>query len=105
MSVSIRMVRYGKKNAPMYRIIAIDKRRAYRAECLDTLGTYNPVTGKFVNFHAVRIAALVKKGAQMSDTVAKLYRKHQKSAGSSIIAPITSVPKEPTTSEAVKSEA
>lgn len=105
MSVSIRMVRYGKKNAPMYRIIAVDKRRAYRAECLDTLGTYNPVTGKFVNFHAARVAEWVKKGAQMSDTVAKLYRKHQKGAGSSVVAPIVVAPKEPTTSEAVKSEA
>lgn len=96
MAVSIRMARYGKKNEPMYRIIAIDKRRAHHAECLENLGTYNPIKGKFVQFHVTKLEAWVAKGAQMTDTVAKLYRLHKKGAGSAAVkaaAPVAPAPK------------
>ena len=47
---------------------------------LDNLGTYNPVTGEFVQFHVDRIDEWIKKGAIPSDSVKKLYKRFKKGA-------------------------
>ncbi len=78
MAVKIRLARIGKKHAPFYRVVAIDERKKRDGECLENLGTYNPLNGKFVQFHAERIDAWVKKGAQMTDSVKKLYKTYRK---------------------------
>ena len=78
MSVKIRLSRIGTKNAPCYRIIAIDSRKKRDGEFLENLGTYDPLKGSLIQFHRDRIDYWISKGAQPSLTVARLYKQHAK---------------------------
>lgn len=78
MSVSIRLARIGKKKAPFYRIVAVDKRKKRDGQYLENLGTYNPLTGEVVQFHAEQFQAWVNKGAVPSDTVLRIQKSHLK---------------------------
>lgn len=82
MSVKIRFSRIGKKNAPFYRIVAIDSQSKRDGEPLEILGTYNPLTGQIIQFHAERVKARIAQGAIISDAVHKIYKRHQKSTES-----------------------
>ncbi|MBA3752239.1 30S ribosomal protein S16 [Candidatus Dependentiae bacterium] len=79
MAVKIRLARIGKIHAPMYRIVAIDSRKKRDGEALDILGTYNPLTGEIVQFHADRINHWESQGAIMTDAVKKIQKLHKKS--------------------------
>lgn len=78
MSVRIRLARIGKKKAPFYRIVAIDKRVKRDGKFLENLGTFNPISGEIIQFHEDRIQAWVDKGAVPSDTVKKLQHRFKK---------------------------
>ncbi len=78
MSVKIRLARIGTKNAPVYRIVATDVRNKRDGQALEILGTYNPISGKFAQFHLEQIDAWMNKGAQMTDTVKRLHKKYKK---------------------------
>ena len=67
MAVKIRLSRIGKKNAPFYRIVAIDERKKRDGASLEILGTYNPRSGQFVQFHEARIQHWIGLGAQETD--------------------------------------
>lgn len=79
MSVKIRLTRTGTKNAPSYRIIAIDSRKKRDGESLEILGSYNPITGQVMNFNQESVDAWIKNGAEMSDAVKKIQKLHRKS--------------------------
>ena len=51
MAVAIRLARIGKKKAPFYRIVAIDSRRKRDGGSLENLGTFNPLTCEFIQYH------------------------------------------------------
>lgn len=78
MSVRIRLARIGKKKAPFYRIVAIDKRVKRDGKFLENLGTFNPISGEIVQFHADRVQAWIEKGAIPSDSVKKLQDRVKK---------------------------
>jgi len=80
MAVKIRLSRIGKKNRPMWRIVAIDSRKKRDGAYLENLGTYNPLTQELVQFHADRVLDWVSKGAVCSETVTKLVKLHKRSA-------------------------
>jgi small subunit ribosomal protein S16 len=80
MAVKIRMARVGKKNAPYFRIVAVDSRKKRDGACIEDLGTYNPITGKMIQFHKDRIDAWIAQGATPSDTVKRLYKLQKKSS-------------------------
>lgn len=80
MAVKIRISRIGKKNAPFFRIVAIDERKKRDGASLEILGTYNPRSGEFIQFHEERINHWVKLGAQTSDAVKKLQKAYKKPA-------------------------
>ena len=42
--VSIRLTRTGRKDAPSYRIVVVDKTKPRETEFIDYLGHYNPRT-------------------------------------------------------------
>ncbi|NBO99516.1 MAG: 30S ribosomal protein S16 [Proteobacteria bacterium] len=84
MAVMIRLARIGKKKAPFFRIVAIDKRSKRDGQYLENLGTYNPLTGELVQFHVEKIEAWLSKGALPSDTVKRL----QKQYATSLKAPV-----------------
>lgn len=73
MSVRIRLARVGKKNAPMFRIVATDRRKMTKSMGIENLGTYNPMTGAYIQFRVDRYEDWIKKGAIPTDSVKKLY--------------------------------
>jgi small subunit ribosomal protein S16 len=75
MAVKIRLARYGAKKKPFYRVVATDAMSPRDGRFLEILGTYDPrnkTTG--LNLKLEAIAAWVTKGAQMTDTVRKIYK-------------------------------
>lgn len=75
MAVRIRLTRVGATKRPSYRVIAIDRRRSRDGRALEILGFYDPLTDPAtVKLDTERINAWIGKGAQPSDTVAKLIR-------------------------------
>lgn len=82
MAVKIRFARVGKKNAPMFRIVAIDSQRKRDGQSLEILGAYNPRSGEIVQFHADRIEHWVNNGAVLSDAVKRLQKNYRRTAGS-----------------------
>jgi small subunit ribosomal protein S16 len=75
LAVRIRLTRVGATKRPAYRVIAIDKRRSRDGRALEILGYYDPLTEPAtVNLDTAKINAWIGKGAQPSETVAKLMR-------------------------------
>jgi small subunit ribosomal protein S16 len=81
LAVRIRLTRVGATKRPAYRVIAIDKRRSRDGRALEILGFYDPLTEPAtVQLDTARIQAWIGKGAQPSDTVAKLMRQSEREA-------------------------
>jgi small subunit ribosomal protein S16 len=72
--VTIRLSRYGRKKAPFYRVIVVDSRKKRDGAFLEVLGFWNPEKGD-KKIDKVNLEAWIKKGAQVSDTVKKLFIK------------------------------
>ncbi len=73
--VKIRMSRVGRKNLPIFTIVATDSRAPRDGEVLEKLGQYNPKAAealKGVNVEGIK--AWLSKGAQLSDTVRTLLK-------------------------------
>ena len=75
MAVRIRLTRVGAKKAPAYRVVVADSRSARDSRSIETIGHYNPRTEpvEFV-IDADKAKAWLAKGAQPSETVARLLR-------------------------------
>ncbi len=72
----IRLSRRGARKQPIYRIVVIEKDRARDGRNLEVVGIYNPRTNPTtIDMKKDRVDFWVSKGAQMSETVAKLYKK------------------------------
>ena len=77
--VKIRLARGGRKKRPFYRVVAADSRMARDGRFLEVLGTYNPLSNpKEIKFKNDRVEYWIGEGAQMSETVAALYKKAKK---------------------------
>lgn len=73
----IRLARFGAKKKPTYRVVVIDKERARNSRSVEVVGTYNPVSQpQAVNLNHERIQYWLKQGAQPSETVSRLLKKH-----------------------------
>jgi small subunit ribosomal protein S16 len=73
----IRLARFGAKKKPSYRVVVIEKERARDSRALEVVGLYNPVARPaVVKLNHDRIAYWRGKGAQLSDTVARLVEKN-----------------------------
>jgi small subunit ribosomal protein S16 len=72
--VAIRFSRFGRKQAPVYRIIAIDSKKRREGRPLEWLGFYNPIS-KEVNLDAPNIKKWLNTGAQPSESVKKLLKR------------------------------
>ena len=73
--VKIRMARGGRKNRPVYTIVATNSRTARDGQFLEKLGQYDPKAAealKFVNVEGIK--SWISKGAQLSDTVRSLLK-------------------------------
>jgi small subunit ribosomal protein S16 len=75
MAVRIRLTRVGAKKQPTYRVIVADSRKARDSRSIETIGHYNPRTEPVeVNIDEEKARQWLEKGAQPSDTVARLFR-------------------------------
>lgn len=75
MAVRIRLTRVGATKQPTYRVVVADARSARDSRSLETIGHYNPRTEPIeLKIDAERAKAWLAKGAQPSDTVARLLR-------------------------------
>jgi small subunit ribosomal protein S16 len=69
------MARFGAKKKPTYRLVVIEKDRARDSRAVEIVGHYNPVANpKVVSIKHDRVEYWMKKGAQPSDTVARLLK-------------------------------
>ena len=73
--VRIRLTRVGATKQPTYRVVVANEGSARDSRSIETLGHYNPraTPVEFV-VDAERAKAWLAKGAQPSDTVARLFR-------------------------------
>ncbi len=78
MAVRLRLSRIGRKKVPFFRIVAIDSKKSRDGEALDILGTYNGLTGEIMNFNFEKADLWIQRGAEMVDSVKKLYKKAKK---------------------------
>jgi small subunit ribosomal protein S16 len=75
MAVRIRLTRVGAKKQPTYRVIVADSRKARDSRSIETIGHYNPRTEPVeVNIDEEKARQWLEKGAQPSNTVARLFR-------------------------------
>jgi small subunit ribosomal protein S16 len=73
LAVKIRLARAGAKKAPFYRVVAADSRAPRDGRFIEILGRYNPRTNpSTIEMDIEKIDAWIAKGAQPSETVAKL---------------------------------
>ena len=73
MAVRIRLTRVGATKQPAYRVVVTDSRNARDGRPIETIGHYNPRRDpvEFV-VDAEKTKSWLAKGAQPSDTVARL---------------------------------
>lgn len=73
MAVSMRLVRFGGKKAPFYRIVVADRRSARDGRFIDQVGTYDPKKNPAeFRFKEEKAIEWLKKGAQATPTVRQL---------------------------------
>lgn len=70
----IRLQRFGKKRAPIYRISVLEKSTRRDGRPVEVIGFYNPKT-KDLYFNKERAEYWVSKGAQPTETVAVLLKR------------------------------
>ncbi len=78
MAVKLRLKRFGRRNRPFYRIVAIDGRRARDSITIEDLGYYDPIAkdeGKRFKVDSERVKYWLGVGAQPSETVKNILKK------------------------------
>jgi small subunit ribosomal protein S16 len=75
--VVIRLRRAGSKKRPFFRVVVTDARAARDSSFVEILGHYNPRSKPaLVRVDKERVAYWLGKGAQPSDSVRTLIRRH-----------------------------
>jgi small subunit ribosomal protein S16 len=73
--LKIRLQRKGRKNRPFYRIVVAEHSFPVQGRFIEILGHYNPLT-KEVVFKKEQVLDYLSKGAQPSQTIARLGAKN-----------------------------
>jgi small subunit ribosomal protein S16 len=73
--LAIKLMRTGAKKRPSYRVVVKEKQSKRDGAYLENLGTYNPTREPAeVNLKVDRVEYWIGKGAQPTDTVARLIK-------------------------------
>nr|YP_010613842.1 ribosomal protein S16 [Andreaea regularis]WAS08587.1 ribosomal protein S16 [Andreaea regularis] len=72
--VKLRLKRYGRKQQPTYRIIAIDVQSRREGRALQEVGFYNPRKDQTI-LNIPAIVYFLKEGAQPTETVHNLLKR------------------------------
>ncbi len=82
MAVRIRLQRRGTHKRPFYHIVVADSRYPRDGKFIEKVGTYNPLKEPAeITLKADRYDEWLQKGAQPSEAVVDLVRRHRKQAG------------------------
>lgn len=77
MAVKIRLRRMGAKKSPFYRIVVADSRSPRDGRFIEEIGYYNPMQEpSVVKVDAEKAKKWISNGAQPTDTVKSLFKKH-----------------------------
>ena len=75
MAVKLRLTRVGSKKNPIYRVVAADSRSPRDGRFIEIIGRYNPQTNpSTIELDEQKVRDWLSKGAQPSDTVARLLK-------------------------------
>ncbi|MFA7361753.1 MAG: 30S ribosomal protein S16 [Candidatus Kapaibacterium sp.] len=74
--VKLRLKRMGKKNIPLYKIVAADSRSPRDGKFIESVGHYNPhLEPMQITLKEDRVIYWLKNGAKPTDTVRSLLKK------------------------------
>lgn len=77
MAVKIRLRRMGAKKTPFYRIVVADSRFPRDGRFIEEIGYYNPLLDPaVVKVDSEKAKKWISNGAQPTDTVKALFKKH-----------------------------
>ena len=77
MAVKIRLRRMGAKKSPSYRIVVADSRFPRDGRFIEEIGYYNPMEEpSVVKVDPEKAKKWLQNGAQPTDTVKALFKKH-----------------------------
>ncbi len=83
MAVRIRLARGGRKKRPFYRIVVASSEAPRDGRFIERIGIYDPLPETAqVQIDAERLQYWLQQGAQPTDTVRSLIRKHANTTGS-----------------------
>lgn len=71
--IKIRLARFGKKNDPFYRVVAIDERKKTTGQSLEVVGYWHPRT-ELKEVDTKKIKSWEEKGAIVTPAVKKLIK-------------------------------
>ena len=75
--VKIRLTRMGSKGRPFYRIVVANADSPRDGKTIDQIGYYDPMTDpSTIKLDVEKAALWVKRGAQPTDRVADILKKH-----------------------------
>jgi small subunit ribosomal protein S16 len=75
MAVTIRLMRFGKKGHPFYRIVALDKRKKRDGSYIEKVGTYDPMMEPAkIDIIKTKYDYWASKGAIISEGVRKILK-------------------------------
>jgi small subunit ribosomal protein S16 len=75
LAVRMRLTRVGSKKNPIYRVVVADSRSPRDGKFIEIVGRYNPQTEpSTIQFEEDRVKEWLSKGAQPSNTVARLLK-------------------------------
>ncbi len=102
MAVCIRLSRFGRLHRPLFRVVAIDKRRHREGESNEIIGAYDPLKkDKNLELDAAKVESWVNRGAQISGGVRSLMKKY----GYAVPAPKTTAAVKAPAAKAAKAKA
>jgi small subunit ribosomal protein S16 len=83
--MSMRLMRFGAKGKPSYRIVVIDSKRPRESKAKDYVGSYNPLSEPpEISINLDKAKFWLGKGAKASPTVKSLLEKAAKSAKTAV---------------------
>ena len=80
--LSMRLMRFGAKKKPFYRIVVMEAKSPRQGKAKDFIGSYNPLKDPVeIQIDLEKANSWLKKGARASQTVQSLLDKASKSTG------------------------
>ncbi|HNQ80559.1 MAG: 30S ribosomal protein S16 [Acidobacteriota bacterium] len=79
MMLSLRLMRFGAKGQPAYRVVVIDSKKPRESKAKAIIGSYNPLTDPAeIKIDLAKAKYWMDRGAKPSETVKSLLAKPQK---------------------------